>query len=215
MQIPKTYHEAAAERLHKEIIAGVHAPSQRLKQGELAREYGCSVIPIREALHTLAAEGFVVVDPQKGARVADLNSKTLEEIYEIRMMMEGRAARRAAERMTKPAIQRIRATLDKMERPDLTTTEWLALNLEFHDSLYACADQEYLRKTIASLRRSLEPYLRLDLAKVADYRPGRVEHRRIFEACLRQDGKAAERYTIEHLRRSSEGLIKYLRGLGK
>jgi DNA-binding GntR family transcriptional regulator len=55
----------------------------------------------------------------------------------------------------------------------------------------------------------------LDLAKVADYRPGRVEHRRIFEACLRQDGKAAERYTIEHLRRSSEGLIKYLRGLGK
>jgi DNA-binding GntR family transcriptional regulator len=201
--------------LRQEIIAGVRAPGQRLKQSELARQFGCSVIPIREALHTLAAEGFVVVDPQKGARVADLNSKTLEEIYEVRMLMEGRAGRRAAERINKQAAQRIRTILDKMDRPDLTTTEWLALNLEFHDTLYACADQEYLRKTIATLRRSLEPYLRLDLAKVADYRPGRVEHRRIFEACLRKNGKAAERYTVEHLRRSSEGLIRYLRTLGK
>jgi DNA-binding GntR family transcriptional regulator len=131
------------------------------------------------------------------------------------MLMEGRAGRRAAERINKQAAQRIRTILDKMDRPDLTTTEWLALNLEFHDTLYACADQEYLRKTIATLRRSLEPYLRLDLAKVADYRPGRVEHRRIFEACLRKNGKAAERYTVEHLRRSSEGLIRYLRTLGK
>jgi DNA-binding GntR family transcriptional regulator len=215
MNIPMTYHEAAAERLREEIIAGVRGPGQRLKQSELAQQYGCSVIPIREALHTLAAEGFVVADPQKGARVADLNSMTLEEIYEIRMLMEGRAARRAAERMSELVAQQIRSILDKMDRPDITTTEWLTLNLEFHDSLNACADQEQLRKMIAALRRSLEPYLRLDLAKVADYQPGRVEHRRIFEACLRRDGNDAERHTIEHLRRSSDGLIRYLRGLGK
>ena len=87
MDIPKTYRDAAADRLLDEIITGVRQPSQRLKQHELAAEYGCSVIPIREALHKLAAEGFVVLDPQKGARVADLNSRTLEEIYEVRMMI--------------------------------------------------------------------------------------------------------------------------------
>jgi len=215
VNIPKTYHEAAADRLREDIIAGVRLPGQRLKQSEIAQQFGCSVIPIREALHKLAAEGFVVVDPQKGARVADLNSRTLEEIYEVRMLMEGRAARRAAERMSRQDAERIATILDKMDQPDLTATDWLALNLEFHDALYACADQEYLRKTIATLRRSLEPYLRIDLAKVADYRPGRIEHRRIFNACLRKNGAAAERHTVEHLRRSSVGLIKYLRGLGK
>jgi len=215
MIIPKTRQEAAAERLREGIISGRHRPGERLKQRDLAHEFGCSVIPIREALQQLAMEGFVVLDPQKGARVVDLNSRTLEEIYEVRMMMEGRAARRAAERMTPQAAARISAILDKMDRPDLTHTEWLALNLEFHDSLYACADQEFLRRTVASLRRSLEPYLRLDLAKVADYAPGRREHRQIFEACLRKDGEAAERCTIAHLSRSSQGLITYLRGLGK
>lgn len=215
MQIPKPYREAAADRLREEIIAGVRAPGQRLKQYDLACQFGCSVIPIREALHKLAAEGFVVDNPQRGARVGELNSKTLEEIYEVRMLMEGRAARRAAERMTNPVAERIAVILDKMDRSGLTATQWLALNLEFHDTLYACAGQEYLRKTIGTLRRSLEPYLRLDLAKVADYRPGRVEHRRIFEACVRHDGDAAERHTVEHLRRSSTGLINYLKSLGK
>jgi DNA-binding GntR family transcriptional regulator len=215
MKMPKTYRDAAADRLREEIIAGVRIPGQRLKQYELAAEFGCSVIPIREALHKLAAEGFVVVDPQKGARVADLNSRMLEEIYEVRMLMEGRAARRAAERMSQAVAERIATILEKMDQADLTATEWLTLNLEFHDALYACADQDYLRKNIATLRRSLEPYLRLDLAKVADYGPGRIEHLRIFEACLRKDGDAAERHTVEHLRRSSEGLIRYLRSLGK
>jgi DNA-binding GntR family transcriptional regulator len=215
MRIQKTYREAAADRLREEIIGGIYRPGQRLKQHELARSFGCSVIPIREALHALAAEGFVVVDPQKGARVTDLNSKTLEEISEVRLMLEGLATRRAAERMTPHVAQRISAILHKMDRPNLTATEWLTLNLEFHDTLYACADQEFLRRTIANLRRSLEPYLRVDLAKVADYVPGRREHRRIFEACQRKDGKAAERHTISHLRRTARGLVKYLQSLGK
>jgi len=215
MEKPKTYRDAAADRLREEIIAGTRQPGERLKQHALAAEYGCSMIPIREALHKLAAEGFVVVDPQRGARVADLNSRTLEEIYEVRMLMEGRAARRAAERMSSQDAERIGRILNNMDRDDLTATEWLALNLEFHDGVYACADQEYLRRTIATLRRSLEPYLRLDLAKVADYGPGRLDHRRIYDACLRKDGDAAELHTIEHLARSSEGLIKYLRSMGK
>jgi DNA-binding GntR family transcriptional regulator len=206
----KTWQEAAVEQLREAIIRGVYQPGQRLKQQELARALGCSPVPVREALHRLAAEGFVVMDPQRGARVADFNSQELEEIYEVRMMLEGLAARRAAERMTPATARRLRAILDKMDVPDISPVDWVRLNWEFHDSLYACADQEFLRKTISTLRRNMEPYLRLDIAQVGNYAAGRREHRTILQACVRGDGKLASRHTIAHLRRTAQGLIKYV-----
>ncbi len=215
MAITKTRHEAAAERIRRGIMDGEYKPGQRLKQQELARQFGCSVIPIREALHQLAAEGFVVLDPQKGARVADLNSKRLEEMYEVRVRLEGWAAGLAARRMTSEAAARIRTILDKMNRPDISVSEWLTLNWEFHDSLYACTGQEFLRKLISNMRLTLESYLRLDLAKVHSYDAGRRDHRRIFHACLRGDAKAAERYTAAHLHRVGQGIVAYLRRYGK
>jgi len=206
----KTWQEAAVEQLREAIIRGVYQPRQRLKQQELARSLGCSPVPVREALHRLAAEGFVVIDPQRGARVADFNSRDLEEIYEVRMSLEGLAAQRAAERMTPETAGRLRAILDKMDAPDISPVDWVRLNWEFHDSLYGCGGQEFLRKTISGLRRSMEPYLRLDIVQVGNYTAGRREHRAILQACVRGDGKLASRHTVAHLRRTAHGLIKYV-----
>lgn len=206
----KTLQEAAVEQLREAIIRGAYQPGQRLKQQELARTLGCSPVPVREALHRLAAEGFVVIDPQRGARVADFNSRELEEIYEVRTLLEGRAAERAAERMTPEMARRLRAILDKMDTPDIAPVDWVRLNWEFHDGLYASSGQEFLRKTISNLRRNMEPYLRLDIAQVRNYAAGRREHRAILQACVRGDGKLAARHTIAHLRRTAQGLIEYV-----
>ena len=206
----KTWQEAAVEQLREAIIRGVYQPGQRLKQQELARTLGCSPVPVREALHRLAAEGFVVIDPQRGARVADFNSRELEQIYEVRTLLEGRAAERAAERMTPETARRLRAILDKMDTPGIAPVDWVRLNWEFHDGLYASSEQEFLRKTISNLRRSMEPYLRLDIAQVRNYAAGRREHRAILQACVRKDAKLAARHTIAHLRRTAQGLIEYV-----
>ena len=206
----KTRQEAAVEQLREAIIDGLYGPGQRIRQQELAREYGCSVIPIREALHRLAAEGFVVLDPQRGARVAAFDGRTLEEIFEVRMTLERLAVQRAAERMTPETIERIRRILEAMDRPSLSPGEWVRLDWEFHDSLCACAEQEFLRKMISTLRRQMEPYLRLDLAKVGTIEYGRREHRRIFQSCVRKDGDAAGRYIVAHLQRTVQGLIRYI-----
>ena len=207
----KTRQEAAVETLREAIVDGVYAPGQRLRQQALAREYGCSVIPVREALHQLAAEGFVVLDPQRGARVAAFDSRMLEEIFEVRIALEKIAVQRAAERMTPQAAERTRRILEKMERPDLSPGEWVHLDWEFHDSLCACAKQEYLRKTVSTLRRQMEPYLRLDLTKVGTIDFGRREHRRIFQACARQDPEAAGRQLVAHLQRTVRGFVEYIR----
>ena len=207
----KTLQAAVLAQLREGIITGVYKPGQRLKQQELARELDCSPIPIREAFHRLAAEGFVVIDPQRGARIADFNSRELEEMYEVRMRLEGLAAERAATRMTPEAADRIRVVLDKMDAPDITPEEWVRLNWEYHDSLFACAQQEFLRKTISNLRRNMEPYLRLDIAQVKNYAAGRREHRAIFEACALGDAQVASGLAIDHLARTAQGLIEYVR----
>jgi DNA-binding GntR family transcriptional regulator len=207
----KTRQEAAVEALREAIVDGVYAPGQHLRQQELARKYGCSVIPIREALHQLAAEGFVVLDPQRGARVAAFDGRMLEEIFEVRIVLEKIAVQRAAERMTPQAAERSRRILEQMERPDLTPGEWVHLDWEFHDSLCACAAQEYLRKTVSTLRRQMEPYLRLDLTKVGTIEFGRREHRRIFQSCVRKDPEAAGRHIVAHLQRTVRGFVEYIR----
>ena len=215
MTSAKTRQEAAVEALREAIVDGAYTPGQRLRQQELARKYGCSVIPIREALHQLAAEGFVALDPQRGARVAAFDGRTLEEIFEVRMALEQLAVQRAAERMTPQVADRTRRIMEKMERPDLSPGEWVHLDWEFHDSLCACAEQEFLRKTISTLRRQMEPYLRLDLAKVGTIEFGRREHRRIFQACVRQDSAAAGRHLVAHLQRTIRGFLRYLRSRAK
>jgi DNA-binding GntR family transcriptional regulator len=176
----KTIQEAVVQQLRDAIITGVYKPGQRLKQRELALQLGCSPIPIREALYRLSADGFVLFDPQRGARVADFNSRELEEMYEVRETLEGLAARRSAERMILGAAKRIRSVLGNMDSPGITSDEWIGFNIECHDSLYACPEDE----------------------------AGRLEHRRIFQACARVDAGAAEPCAAAHLRRTVRGLIK-------
>ncbi len=211
----KTRREAAVEALREAIMDGVYVPGQRLHQQDLAKAYGCSVIPIREALNQLAAEGFVVLDPQRGARVATFNARMLEEIFEVRMALEQIALRRAADRMTPRVTADARRILEHMERPRVSPAEWIHLDWEFHDSLCACADQEFLRKLISNLRRQMEPYLRLDLMKVGTIEFGKREHRRIFQACVRHDGEAAARHLVTHLQRTVRGFVEYIQSHAK
>ena len=207
----KTRKEAAVEALREAIVDGAYAPGQRLHQQSLANRYGCSVIPIREALHQLAAEGFVVLDPQRGARVAAFNARMLEEIFEVRIALEQIALRRAAPRFTPEVAETTRRILEQMERPGVGPALWIHLDWEFHDHLCACANQEFLRKLISNLRRQMEPYLRLDLMKVNTIEFGKREHRRIYQACLRHDGGAAARHLVTHLQRTVRGFIRYVR----
>ncbi len=210
MDPAKTRQAAVVPKLREAIVDGVYAPGERLHQQELAREYGCSVIPVREALHQLAAEGFVVLHPQRGARVAAFDGRMLEEIFDVRILLERYAIQRAAARMSPEMASRARNILERMERPRLPAAEWVRLDWEFHDALCACGDQEYLRKLIGTLRRQMEPYLRLDLAKVGTIEYGRREHRRILQACMRKDPKAAGRHLVAHLRRTVRGFVGYV-----
>lgn len=128
------------ERLRRLILEGSVEPGERLQESELALRFGVSRTPVREALRTLSSEGLVEVLPNRGASVARWSREDLDEIYDLRSMLESYAAGRAAERMSLDAVDVLEHLCDDMERcAAAATTEALLqltqLNSEFHRAI--------------------------------------------------------------------------------
>src|SRR5207247_11200915 len=103
---------AATELIREAIIEGRLAPGQRLKEEELARELGISRTPVREALLMLQAEGLVDAAPNRGAVVRSHDADDLEDLYQLRALLEGYAARRAAAHISETAVADLRASCE-------------------------------------------------------------------------------------------------------
>ena len=85
--------QAVVDELRAAIIGGAYAQGERLVEEEVAARFDVSRNPIREALHTLSTEGFVVVEPRRGARVASVTAQQARELFELRTPLEGVVAR--------------------------------------------------------------------------------------------------------------------------
>lgn len=108
--VPPTSKTAyALERLRQEIASGAIRPGEPLRQADLARRFGVSPTPVREALRLLEAEGTISYSPHRGATVQELSPDRIRDVYLLRSSVEGLATRLAVERMTPEALERIKA----------------------------------------------------------------------------------------------------------
>ncbi len=125
---------AVCAQLRKDILAGLFAFGGRLKIDDLAARYETSHMPIREALRQLQGEGLVTVEPNRGARVRNVDIEFIRDIFDLRVALEGMLARRAAERIDQAQLARLAAIEEKLEasaaRKDFTAV--LAANQAFH-----------------------------------------------------------------------------------
>ena len=112
----ETLSENVFRRIQAAIVRGDIAPGSKISEPELARTYGISRGPLREAIHRLEGQRLLVRVPHVGARVVSLSHAELVELYEIRESLEGMACRLAAERMTDDEIQELRHVLETHER---------------------------------------------------------------------------------------------------
>jgi DNA-binding GntR family transcriptional regulator len=109
----RTRVEAAAEELRRRILDGEFPEGFQLRQDALAAEFGISRIPIREALFQLEAEGLVIIHPHRGAIVSALSAAEVEEIYELRALLEPRLLASSAPKLTPEDYRAIDAILDE------------------------------------------------------------------------------------------------------
>ena len=177
-----TAQEVAAAALRQAILDGDLRPGDKVRQEEMARRLGVSVIPVREALRVLAGEGQVTYRRRQGYVVAELDVRDLAEVYRLRELLEAEAVRVGLPNLTDEEIDRIAALFEEVAAAK-TIGQAMQANRRAHFLLFEAAGMPILLRHIATLWDSTEAY------RALYYAGTRVdeEHRRIVEALRRRD----------------------------
>ena len=207
-----TVQHATLQWLREQIATGVYEPGAQLRQEILAREFGVSVPPVREALQTLEAEGQVLYAPRRGYFVADLSATELSEAYRIRDLLESEAIARAVPVLDETDLERMRASIKDMSaahrRGDL-----LALteaNRRFHFTIFDAAGMPRLSQMIRVLWESTDRYRSLYFSNAGHRRLVDTEHKAIMEAVTSGRAADAVRLLREHRQHALDALCAAL-----
>jgi len=195
--------DRAYAALRDRIVQLRIAPGAPINEDQLGRELDMGRTPVREAIKRLALENLVTVFPRRGTFASEINITDLAHISDVRVELEGHAARRAAERLTaaqRDELDTLLAEIDGRESEGTGDPDTLMrLDAEIHRFVYRCAGNPYLQET-------LERYLNLSLRiwyLVLDRLPHLVdrvhEHRALLEAIRSGDGSHAEAVAAEHV----------------
>ena len=206
---PQTREEFVANRLREAILRGDLAPGERLDESALAVALGVSRTPIRSALRVLAAESLVELHPHRGAIVSELSADELNEVYLVRMILESTAARLAAPNMDQERIAVLEGLIQELE----STTDpdhWLALNNQFHATIYQAANRPRMVSIIEYVRNISAPYIRQFIELREHMDSSRNDHRRLLEACKLRDGQLAERELRKHLQDVAQANVEFV-----
>lgn len=203
---PVTVVEHVANAIRRGILDGRYPLGSRLDQQALADEYGASIIPVRESLRQLEAEGLVRIAPRRGAFVAQLSPTELAEIYAIRGVLEQLATKLAVAHATVSDVQKLEQLARKLDKSD-ETAEWLDLNRQWHFRLYALAQAPLLMQMIAVLWDRCSLYRHIYPRASRHRKVSAADHRRILQAAREGDGEAAGEAVLSHIRRAAEDVL--------
>ena len=199
-----------AAYLRDAILGGHFRPGDRIRQEEVAGQFGASRLPVREALRILAAEGLTELEPHKGARVPRLTQHEVEVIYRMRERLEPLALAESLPRLTAADHDQLGKLQQRIEdNGDLE--KFLDLDREFHLLTYRGCRVEPLNSAVTRLWNSTQHYRRSYVALGGQDRMWLVnaEHRLILDAVLRQDAEDGERYLAGHIRRTRVELSRH------
>jgi DNA-binding GntR family transcriptional regulator len=200
-----TAQELVLESVRKAILTGVLAPGARLRQEELADVFGTSRIPVREALRALEYEGLVSSEPHRGFTVTALDADDVEEVYDLRILLEGQAIRLALPLLTDEDLEDLEGLFRAMQgatKPD----EQLAARERFYLRLYSVTGRPRLVGLIMRLRQEVARVLRWATIQHSD-----TIHEQFFEAVRTGDADRAAAQLSGHYRRVAILIRRYIK----
>ena len=187
------------QQLRRAILTGVLAPGEKLHGERLAEQWGVSPTPLRESFQRLAGEGLLVIEPQRGARVAPIDAAAAVDVYEIRILLDPAALRssmRAAAGDPSFAAE-VAAAADRLERRHASILAFHDAHRQFHLALVTRCPNALLRRQVAHLLDQSQRYH--VIAARAAGRDVRGEHRALATAVASGDARSAVRLLTTHL----------------
>jgi len=205
----RTATEAVAARLRFEIQSGRQPPGTPLRQNEVAKRFGVSTTPVREALALLAAEGLLRIDRYRGAVVFMPTREDLQNAYEIRETLEMLAIEKATPKLTQEKLDELAGVLTEMRTTD-DVERWMQLNDKFHLGLYECNGNDRLSALIAAQRDACSMYIRMHVSHELQREEMNEQHSAILEACRSRDVVRARAAARVHLEASMREILELI-----
>ncbi|MCL2912380.1 GntR family transcriptional regulator [Shewanella corallii] len=182
----KTRTEFVVDTIREKILSGEFTAGQPLRQAALAQEMDVSRIPVREALLQLEAEGLVKFQAHKGAIVTELDTAHLDELFEMRAMLEADLLRRSVPRMSAADFdeaETLLAALDKAFADGGSINEWAELNTRFHLFLYQGARRPQTLEIVGNLNKNADRYISMHLLLADGIKKSGGEHKQLIDLC--------------------------------
>lgn len=201
----ETVQELIVAVVRRAVLSGIVQPGVKLRQEDLAAIFGTSRIPVREALRVLEHEGLVRSEPHRGFSVTALDADQVEEIYELRIVLEAHAIRQAIPLLTEGDLQELDALHDQMEAAT-DPEDQLEKRERFYLRLYSVTARPRLVGLIARLHQEVARSLRW---KLVQHSPS--QHQTFYDAIREGDADAAVEELTHHYRKVAALIRRFLR----
>ena len=197
----RTLWEQVRDRLREDILAGRLEPGTELSEVALAKDFGTSRGPLREALGRLASEGLVTITPRRGAVVAQLSREDFIDAYQVREALETLAVRLAVPLMSDAEIAHLRELCELMDRAarDDEVRVFFDTNNSFHEALVRGSRNRKLHDVHRMLVGQMVPYLPRSLELRGNLQQSVAEHQAILAAIEERDVERAAALLAEHI----------------
>ena len=190
------------DRIREDILNGVYKEHEELKEATLGKKMDVSRTPVREALRQLELEGLVEIVPNKGARVTGITKKDIEDIYQIRYLLEGLSARWATEHVTEELIDKMEETLylTEFHAKNGIFMQVFELDSQFHELLYAASGSKMLNHILSDFHMYVTRMRKSILSSDSRSKNSTEEHRAILEAIKERDPDKAQQCAHDHVK---------------
>lgn len=200
-------------KLKERIVNGIYEEGFRLVETKLCEEFGVSRTPVREAISQLELDGLAKTLPNRETVVVAITQKDIEDIYAIRMRIEGLAARLAAENMTSEDMKELEEIMDLEEYHTTRkhVDKVLYTDSKFHDCIYRGSKSKILLQTLTMFHDHIKRARNSSLSIEGRADEALEEHEGIFQAIRDRNPDLAEELAIVHIRNARESILKTFR----
>jgi DNA-binding GntR family transcriptional regulator len=201
----------AYEYLRGEILSGRLPGGTPLRQEAIAAQLGMSRIPVRDAIAHLAASGLVTYEANRRVIVTMLGESDLSELFEMRAVLEGLAARHAVEKLTRQDFEQLSWLAARMDQTERDEDQWIPIHHEFHELLCRRAGRPRLAREIQRLRQAVEPYVRVLISIHGAAELSKSRHEVLVKSIQGRDPAGAEQLVRDHIHEASEAIVATIR----